>query len=600
MTNLFTNLSKNGSEPENGPRMDRHYTENGPIHSRQLFAVLVMLWVKLVNLVNFVMQIFVESLKSLKSLMSNFATYATFASANFVGKESNESTVIYRVKSRIPSCLFRHASVFTSTRIRLASLICLCMLCLGVGEIWAVVQTWDLTTNSYSAATGTLVTWSSTGATMTLAQGSGNAPNGYLGNGSDQTHTRFYKSNVLTFTPASGYSIAKIQIVCTSGDYDDGFESSWTNASKTVSDGVVTVTPTTGTSACYVTLGNSSNANRVTKVSVVYTTGAEVIVADPNYNQLDDDHGYNFGTVDNTSGTVTISLYGSCLLTMENAGDPYLMETFLYGDDASNFAINNTDDYFYNSLSASFTLKYTGLTTNKTYKTALWVYAYKATSCKDYPLGDNEAIYYEIPISVTYNGAASATASPTSWDFGTVGVGQTVTKDFTIATGNLTDDLTVAMLEGDQDMSVSPSSIDEDATSTTVTVTFTPSATGNYEDYVVIDGGCLASSLDINITGTAAVMHEVHWVVNGVDWSLSPSDHGNPTTSVADGTKPSVMPTTPVAGTDGCGDKFMGWTTAEITGSQGSAPTPCWNSLTYFQNVTADITYYAVFADEQP
>lgn len=43
MTNLFTNLSKNGSEPVNGPRMDRHYTENGPIHSRQLFAVLVML-----------------------------------------------------------------------------------------------------------------------------------------------------------------------------------------------------------------------------------------------------------------------------------------------------------------------------------------------------------------------------------------------------------------------------------------------------------------------------------------------------------------------------------------------------------------------------
>ena len=88
----------------------------------------------------------------------------------------------------------------------------------------AVVHTWDLTTNSYSSQTGLLVTWSSTGATMTLAQGSGNAPNGYLGNGSDQTHTRFYKSNVLTFTPASGYSIAKIQIVCTSGDSDDGFD----------------------------------------------------------------------------------------------------------------------------------------------------------------------------------------------------------------------------------------------------------------------------------------------------------------------------------------------------------------------------------------
>ena len=124
MTNLFTNLSKNGSEPVNGSRMDRHYTENGPIHSRQLFAVLVMLWVKLVNLVNFVMQIFDESLKSLKCLMSNFATSATFASANFVGKASNESTEMYRVKSRIPSCYLRHASVI--------ALICF----LGIGEIW--------------------------------------------------------------------------------------------------------------------------------------------------------------------------------------------------------------------------------------------------------------------------------------------------------------------------------------------------------------------------------------------------------------------------------------------------------------------------------
>ena len=43
MTNLFTNLSKNVLCTVNGPRMDRHNIENGPIHSRQLFAVLVML-----------------------------------------------------------------------------------------------------------------------------------------------------------------------------------------------------------------------------------------------------------------------------------------------------------------------------------------------------------------------------------------------------------------------------------------------------------------------------------------------------------------------------------------------------------------------------
>ena len=484
-------------------------------------------------------------------------------------------------------------------------LLLLTVLTISVSQGWAVVQTWDLTTNSYSSATGLLVTWSSTGATMTLAKGSGNAPNGYLGNGTDQLHTRFYKSNVLTFTPASGYTIAKIMIKCTSGDYDDGFESSWTNASKTLdSEGVVIVTPTTGTSACSVILGNSTNPNRVTKVSVVYMTGAEVVVVDPDFNQLDDDHGYDFGTVTNTTGTVTISLYGACLKTMYSGSDPYLMETFILGSgtslDDSNFKINNVDDYFYNSLSASFTLKYTGLTTNRKYESYLWVYAYKETSCKDYPSGADEAVYFQIPISVTYNGGPSAAADPTLWDFGDVAVGQTVTKDFTISTGNLTGNLSVGMYLGNQGMSVSPASIAQAATSTTVTVTFTPASSGLKEDLVTISGGGLASSLDITITGTGVVAHAIHWMVNGVDWSQNPEAHGNPTVAVADGAKVTVLPTTPVAGTDGCGDKFMGWTTAEIDGSRGTVPTACWNSATYFQAVTTETSYYAVFADEQP
>lgn len=95
----------------------------------------------------------------------------------------------------------------------------------------------------------------------------------------------------------------------------------------------------------------------------------------------------------------------------------------------------------------------------------------------------------------------------------------------------------------------------------------------------------------------------IHWMVNGVDWSLNPSAHGNPTIAVASGSKPTQLPTTPVAGDDGCGSKFMGWTTAPIDGSRGTAPNPCWNSLscgTCFPAITAETWYYAVFADEQP
>ena len=148
MTNLFTNLSKNVLCTVNVPKMDRHNIENGPIHSRQLFAVLVMmLWVKLVNFAKLVMQICAESAKSARSI---FATFATFASANFVGKASCESTVRYALWSRISLIKPLQNPYLTLTRFRLsigsnlsrfslASLICLCMLTVGVGNVWGAV-----------------------------------------------------------------------------------------------------------------------------------------------------------------------------------------------------------------------------------------------------------------------------------------------------------------------------------------------------------------------------------------------------------------------------------------------------------------------------
>ncbi len=110
-----------------------------------------------------------KSLKSLKSLMQIFATFATFASAIFVGKESCKSTVRYALWSRISLIKPLQNPYLTLTRFRLslgsnlsrsrsacaprtpslfkdksqlsfpslASLICLCMLTVGVGNAWA-------------------------------------------------------------------------------------------------------------------------------------------------------------------------------------------------------------------------------------------------------------------------------------------------------------------------------------------------------------------------------------------------------------------------------------------------------------------------------
>ncbi len=112
-----------------------------------------------------------KSLKSLKSLMQIFATYATYASAIFVGKESNEGTVRYALWSRISLTKPLLNPYLTLTRFRLslgsnlsrfslASLICLCMLTIGSGNVWGA----DMEITYGNSTTGWTITdkgWSS-------------------------------------------------------------------------------------------------------------------------------------------------------------------------------------------------------------------------------------------------------------------------------------------------------------------------------------------------------------------------------------------------------------------------------------------------------
>ena len=164
MGSLFTNLVQkvviSRKWTENGLMLDREWTDEVAEKSVQMSTVGAMMWVKLVNFAKLVMQIFkwtkwtkwteqifVESAESAKSAKSIFATFATFASANFVGKASCESTVRYWEWSRISLIKPLLNPYLTLTRFRynldshlsrysLASLICLCMLTVGVGNVW--------------------------------------------------------------------------------------------------------------------------------------------------------------------------------------------------------------------------------------------------------------------------------------------------------------------------------------------------------------------------------------------------------------------------------------------------------------------------------
>jgi uncharacterized repeat protein (TIGR02543 family) len=168
MGSLFTNLVQkvviSRKWIENGPMLDREWTDEVAEKSVRMSTVWAMIRVKLVNFANFVMQIFKwtkwtkwteqifdESAESAKSARSIFATFATFASANFVGKASCESTVRYREWSRIPSCYLRLASVFT--------LICF----LGIGEVWGATETSTFTSKYLAVGDGEPAWTGSTG-----------------------------------------------------------------------------------------------------------------------------------------------------------------------------------------------------------------------------------------------------------------------------------------------------------------------------------------------------------------------------------------------------------------------------------------------------
>ena len=79
---------------------------------------------------------------------------------------------------------------------------------------------------------------------------------------------RWYQKHVITFTPQT--TITKVVITATSNDYaTDLAGSTYTNASASVSNAVVTITPTTGTDAFTVTMKAQSRISSI----VIYSAG---------------------------------------------------------------------------------------------------------------------------------------------------------------------------------------------------------------------------------------------------------------------------------------------------------------------------------------
>ena len=101
------------------------------------------------------------------------------------------------------------------------------------------------------------------------------------------------------------------------------------------------------------------------------------------------------------------------------------------------------------------------------------------------------------------------------------------------------------------------------------------------------------ASMTPTCEGGGGGVEPVPTVKHGVTWSINGEEMQ--TDSVVENQKPASLPDEPAS----CSDEspvFIGWTTAAIAGTQDDAPAVIYTKPADFPAVTADVTYYAVFA----
>ncbi len=148
-----------------------------------------------------------------------------------------------------------------------------------VNEAGVYSMSFDMTRASYDAAADAQVVWNSSVVTMTVDKGtSSTKANNYIGGGYNGTtlcaDSRFYPGSIITFAPASGVTITKVEWTATSNSYASNFVSAeWTNATAAAEGSVVTITPVAAGDFS-ATIAASKQA-RATGITVYYTAESE-------------------------------------------------------------------------------------------------------------------------------------------------------------------------------------------------------------------------------------------------------------------------------------------------------------------------------------
>lgn len=170
--------------------------------------------------------------------------------------------------------------------------------------------TWNLTTDTYEKPTSsTLVTWNSSYATMQWTKETGTtAVNNYLGGDANKrTSSRIYTNNKLTITPSSSYKIDSVVFTATTESFATALgNSTWSNASASISSKVVTVTPTNKNLSFSAILSDTSG---LTSAVVNYSSKPEKVLTSISLDTLQVKTNYSLNEAFDSSGLIVTANY---------------------------------------------------------------------------------------------------------------------------------------------------------------------------------------------------------------------------------------------------------------------------------------------------
>ena len=336
----------------------------------------------------------------------------------------------------------------------------------------------------------------------------------------------------------------------------------------------------------------------VTSTSAVSTSGTAPSGSSASYSST---YGNNFQLTKGNSMTLTLSGYAGKKIT----GITLSMRS--NSDDGAGYLSVKAGNTTLASIgSSSSGVKFNNRAWNGKWSTS-YVNVTPTMSNKVYAIQDKEDVVILIgattnslycqSFTLTYEDAGPTLLVPSEpISFGDIETGYNDTKTFSISGMKLTADATLEITGTNAAMfSVSPTTItatDGNIAATDVTVTYTPTATGDHSATLTISSGTLSKAVSLSGTGIEPLPHyTVSWMVNGETYT-----EGTPSTDVAEGKKVETLPTNPAA----IGSNvFMGWRASTISGTLASAPDGLFTTAKDAPVVTGETTYYAVFAKRE-